>query len=228
MDKVKTPKGCSITAIIVFCFVCLCITLTLTFGDSETNKLSEDAKLIKTTFDITVEEASAIEVIFKECEIVDVEKIEYDDMLDDMFNRGDRGYRLQTADVKNIIVYLNSQKELIVIRHASVDLYSEKKCKEKLTAFYLTSEQKSDLRAASETYVKSVLRSPSTADFPWFDWQCSKDYSTQIATISSYVDAQNAFGAEVRSYFTFMYQMDGSRYSLLYFELNGDVITDYR
>ena len=228
MEKGKTPKGCSVAAIIIFCFVCLCITLTLVFGDSETSQLSEDAKLIKTTCDISDEQAIAIEEIFKECEIAGVKKIEYDDLLDDMFNKGDRGYRLQTADVKNIIVYLNSEKELIAIRHASVDLYSEKRCKEKLTAFYLTSEQCADLRTASEEYVKSVLRSPSTADFPWFDWNFSKDYSSQIATVSSYVDAKNAFGAEVRSYFTLMYKTNGNRYSLLYFELNGEVIADYR
>ncbi|MDE1151045.1 MAG: hypothetical protein PW788_00790 [Micavibrio sp.] len=48
--------------------------------------------------------------------------------------------------------------------------------------------------------VKDVLKAPSTADFPFFDLAVFGGYNT--ATLNSYVDAQNSFGAKIRTRFT--------------------------
>ena len=49
--------------------------------------------------------------------------------------------------------------------------------------------------------VKEKLKSPSTANFPSYStWNVSKSGNTY--SVSSYVDAENGFGAEIRTYFS--------------------------
>lgn len=50
-----------------------------------------------------------------------------------------------------------------------------------------------------KTYVKTKLTAPGTADFPWAMDTTSKGEWQYV--VSSYVDAQNGFGGEVRTYF---------------------------
>ena len=114
------------------------------------------------------------------------------------------------------------------MRYADVDLYVNGVFKEKLTSFFLTSAQEVYLKSATQEYVKSVLNSPSTADFPWYDWQYSKNYKTKVVTVSSYVDAQNLFGAEIRNQFTLMYQPEGDTFTLIYFKIGDNVVLDNR
>ena len=78
----------------------------------------------------------------------------------------------------------------------------------------------SEYRVITEDLVKSCLTSPKTADFPWLDWTYKKnDYYFYV---SSYVDSQNAFGAEIRNEFTFIFKADTTM--LVYAELCGNVI----
>ncbi|GEM_PF-1970598 len=50
-------------------------------------------------------------------------------------------------------------------------------------------------------FVEERLRSPSTAKFPWI-WNAHfTDMGNRTWKVVSYVDAQNAFGAEIRKYF---------------------------
>lgn len=82
------------------------------------------------------------------------------------------------------------------------------------------STEPGEYRVITEDYVKSVLLSPNTASFPWFDWTYKKnDY---YFLVESYVDAENAFGAEVRNYFTFIYHANTQ--SLVYAEIDGEVL----
>ena len=107
-------------------------------------------------------------------------------------------------------------------------MYSGGTYKAKFSDFYLTTSQKASLKTSSMDYVRAILSSPTSADFPWLDWQYSKDATTKIATVSSYVDAKNGFGVKIRSYFTFMYKINNNSYSLLYFEFDNQIIVDYR
>lgn len=52
----------------------------------------------------------------------------------------------------------------------------------------------------AESYVEKRLKSPSTADFPWYDEQYFKREGP-LYTYTAYVDAQNGFGATQRMYF---------------------------
>lgn len=84
-----------------------------------------------------------------------------------------------------------------------------------------TTEQAS-YQTKTETAVKSILKSPKTADFPLLAWSFGKNRF--YFAVQSYVDAQNSFGAVVRSEFTFIYStMTGE---LVYAIFDGDVVAD--
>lgn len=231
----KKKKGCLIFLLIIVC-ISILFGLLNNFGLLQVEdkaKLTASAKQIKEVCNVTDEQAIAIEEILISCEITPIEKIEYDDMLDGMFNAGDTGYRLQSKGVKNIIMYLNSEKEVIIVRHASIDLFSENTYKKKLSSFYLTTSQETTLQLSVQNGVKSIIKSPSSAKFPSITkWNFHRDPLTNIVTIASYVDSQNSFGAMIRSEFIVLYEITGDieqgQYTLLYFEFDNQVIVDKR
>jgi len=54
----------------------------------------------------------------------------------------------------------------------------------------------------SKEFVKEQLRAPSTADFPWYEKSFVTDLGGGRFRVSAYVDAQNSFGAKLRSNYT--------------------------
>ena len=52
--------------------------------------------------------------------------------------------------------------------------------------------------SACQQFVTQRLKAPSTADFPSFDDK-SVTTGANVFTVDSYVDAQNAFGAKIRT-----------------------------
>lgn len=86
------------------------------------------------------------------------------------------------------------------------------------------------IRDHSKDIINSILKSPSTAEYPdsflnpLNDWSMVK--KNNLVTVSSYVDAQNSFGATIRSKFVIQVKMndDGSG-KATYVELDGDVVT---
>lgn len=194
----------------------------------DTPQIPNNVKLLMDTCNTTQEKASDIITILENCGIIDIQDFSHDEMLDDMDNEGDTGYRITSEGLTNIILYLDKDKNVYIVRYAGIDMYSNGECKNKLSYFYLTADQKASLKTSSQNYVKAILMSPTSADFPWFDWNISLNALSQIATVSSYVDADNAFGTEVRTYFTLMYKINGNNYSLIYFKFGSDIILDNR
>ena len=78
--------------------------------------------------------------------------------------------------------------------------------------------------------VNQILKSPGSAVYPgsWYnplnDWGMKK--VNNLVTVSSYVDAENSFGAKPRTYFVMQFRMndDGSG-SLSYFKFGNQVVT---
>lgn len=62
-------------------------------------------------------------------------------------------------------------------------------------------EQSSQAYITCQNAIKSGLTSPHTAKFPWMDWQYRVLPDNKTATVRSHVDAQNQFGAEIRTQF---------------------------
>ncbi len=77
----------------------------------------------------------------------------------------------------------------------------------------------------AEQTVKNALKSPSTAKFPGSvfemnEWRVGRDHD--VITVVSWVDAQNSFGAMIRS--TFAVQFSYSTNELLYLLLDGQIL----
>jgi hypothetical protein len=77
----------------------------------------------------------------------------------------------------------------------------------------------------AEQNVKSALKSPSTAEFPSLvlnqdEWSISRDHD--VITVRSWVDAQNSFGAMIRS--TFVAQYSYTSHDLLYLAIDNKVV----
>lgn len=55
---------------------------------------------------------------------------------------------------------------------------------------------------ASQEFVKDKLKAPSTAKFPWYSEVVVTDLGGGRFRVSAYVDAQNSFGAQIRTRYT--------------------------
>lgn len=102
---------------------------------------------------------------------------------------------------KNNNSYSNSDSKKNDIPKENSGTYSNKNG----NSYSRSNSSKSDDELAIKMYVKDVvkgkLKSPSTAKFPSYsEWSVSKSDNTY--TVSSYVDAENGFGAEIRTYFS--------------------------
>ena len=71
-------------------------------------------------------------------------------------------------------------------------------------------EEISDTEACviSRNFIKPILKSPKTADFPMFDC-VAVESEENVWVVNSYVDAQNSFGAMIRSYYMVKLQYTG-------------------
>lgn len=58
-----------------------------------------------------------------------------------------------------------------------------------------------EARVLAQEAVRARLKAPSTANFPWGDWQVARGGKEGQWLVRSYVDAQNALGAQIRSHF---------------------------
>lgn len=79
---------------------------------------------------------------------------------------------------------------------------------------YPSDNDKGSYLTAAKNEVKNILKSPSSAKFPWsFDeYTFSKNGDT--VTIKGYVDAENSFGAMLRQNFTVVINVNSDKYTL--------------
>ncbi len=105
------------------------------------------------------------------------------------------------------------------IQYSDKILYKNGSIQHTLSEYLISADEERELIVKAQEDIESVLKSPSTAKFPWPDeWKMSK--KSDSITIQSYVDAQNSFGAVVRSEFQIIYKkgkitsliLDGKEY----------------
>ena len=108
------------------------------------------------------------------------------------------------------LVYFNQDETVNSINSGTIKFYENGEKVEDLKNRLITTEEKTQLKTWAEENIKKILKSPSSAEFPggffspFEDWSFSKNGT--IYTVSSYVDAQNSFGAMIRSQFTITYE----------------------
>ncbi len=70
----------------------------------------------------------------------------------------------------------------------------------------------SETHITAQSYVKKILKAPSTADFPLLDYS-HFDLGNNKHKIVSYVDSQNSFGAQVRSNYSVTLSYNGGEWA---------------
>lgn len=92
-----------------------------------------------------------------------------------------------------------------------------------ISHYYLSEDEQSLYLYKAEEIIKQNLRSPSTAKFPnWYSGSWGLGRKDDVITVSSYVDAQNAFGAVIRS--EFILQFSYSTQLCTYCQFDGEVV----
>lgn len=66
----------------------------------------------------------------------------------------------------------------------------------------------------SKNYIKQKIKTTATAEFPFMDFQ-STSISPRIVEIRSYFDAQNSFGATVRTHYIIKMEQTGDDWASL-------------
>ena len=204
-------KGC-LMVIIVFFVICAGIGIIMSLTMDKVTK-SDITKYI----DVTDEQANKIESVLGNCGIDQISSIEHDELLDNAHTNGETGYRLKTGNIDNIILYLLSDKSVNQIRYADYDLYVNGSSVATLQDYTVSKDEVNKYQSLCQEKVKEILKSPSTAKFPVYtEWGFKQEKN--IFTVQGYVDAQNSFGAETRSKFQFIIDIDSDNIQSFIFD----------
>lgn len=85
-----------------------------------------------------------------------------------------------------------------------------------LTYYTVTNDKTlGEVWAMAQSFIKDQLKSPKSADFPTYgDSNVNITNSGDYYKVTGYVDAENGFGAEIRSTFSLVMKKSGSKYTL--------------
>lgn len=173
---------------------------TISMSNTDIEYDDSPEALLAHKMEVSKEIATPINVALQSVGIDYVSSIEHDVLLDDAFGNDEIGYRVSTLNVDNIILYLNADSSVYQIKYAGNILFDNGESVKKIDDFYLTEQQKESIIVNVQEGVRKLLKSPSTAVFPnhneWFVIKVDG-----VTTVQSYVDAQNSFGAMLRSEF---------------------------
>lgn len=118
----KEFKALKVIIIGFIVFLVLMIVIALTAGSGDHTSYYETK--IKNEMNISEESAKNVYSILKDIGLEDFDKIKADsDGLDGFEGDGSKGYRIKTKENENIIIYLDSNNNVICIRYADEDYY---------------------------------------------------------------------------------------------------------
>ena len=199
MSETKTKKGhgCLIGIIVFIIFVG-----AITFGIIQTinhPELYEEKSKVEEAVGCSQEEAESIEDVLKKCDITDYQDVKADEGLNGAWKKNDKGFRIEIQDGMEVLMWLNKNNKVIILKYGENMLYKKGKAKAKLTDYVLSSEEVTKWEVECKSQVEAMLKSPSSAKFG--GWKYGKNKKQII--VQGYVDAENSFGAEIRSQFQF-------------------------
>lgn len=204
MEKPKKKKGCLISILLIICIPALVVALYL----PESTKVPQNIGTIMKQTGANKDQSNQINSILEQCDIKNVKEITPDTGLDGAYGGSEKGYRIKTDLINNIIMYLREDNTVYVLKWADNEIYDNNTVVSKMSDFTLTLDEQTNLQINSQKMIKSFLKSPSTADFPNItEWKFNKDKEKIV--IQSYVDSQNSFGAMLRSEFQITLTPDG-------------------
>lgn len=222
--------------VVLICIICVISCLFLIGCNGE--QLSPEIKTIMNEVQVEKEQAN---LIFEQLKNIGVDKFyefKHDSMLDSWDYNAQTGYRMKGDGFSNLILYLDGNKQIDVVRYAGIDIYKENQLLVNFEELILDSEEKTFLKTQSELEIKDYLTIPNSADFPWYDWEysylsCLAEGSNlndvNMAEISSYVEAKNSFGVKVRHNFTMVYcnSTNTNTWTKIYLSIDNQVYYNF-
>ncbi len=236
-----TAKQKTIYTVIAFAIVCV-------FG--AVNAMSKGPELEKVIIDdltIYKDESKKVELTLtpKTANTREIKFVDYDDAVISVKDGKIKGLKEgQTSIVCEVIdehsnlvksnkfnVTVNLTEEQIAevnAKAAEETAKAERELQEKRNT--ISSTESITIKDYCKEIIDNILKAPSTAEYPgsWLNpldgWEMAK--RNNLVTVKSYVDAQNSFGAMIRSEFIIQIQMqdDGSGRAT-YIQLNDEIIS---
>lgn len=183
----------------------------------------ESASKLRNATEMSTEKEQETNKILTEIGLnTDIVKIEHDELLDGIYSKDGKGYRADfrlegNSGVKNVTLYFNRDNDLERVRYNTKDFYKDGKVVDIIKNHIILPQEESEYVIFCTNNIKALLKSPSTATFPNIThWRMGKKDGKVI--IQSYVDAQNGFGAMIRSDFQFIIDLKTNKVTSLIFE----------
>lgn len=190
-------KGCLF--IVLFFVGIIAISTIYAINNADDLGATPKGKIAK-SLEITPEQGEVVLDVLKTIGLDENITIKHDEGLDNAHIKGEKGYRVATQDASNIIIYMNVNGSVNMIRYGDNTLFENGKTLNKLGDYIVTKKEMTDLQIRSQNALNSILKAPSTAKYPnILEWKFGKENGTTI--IQSYVDSQNGFGTMIRSEF---------------------------
>lgn len=201
-QKINAKAGCFTTIVLLLGLV---IIIAL---PSKNNKQKEKTQTVYEMFQITEDKYNEFLPVFAKCGLSEIKKVEKEDT----DNKGNTAYYIEvegiigsegsyngSKDGNIIYVYLDKNQNLNEILVNFLPVYRNGEVLATAKAFTtITIEEKTECQLQCEKIAKEILKSPSTAKFcSYTDYIFSRENG--IVTAQGYVDAQNSFGAIIRS-----------------------------
>ena len=118
----KKGHGC-LTVVLVFIAMVAIIGVAINKIDVQTSSTTSG----KYIAELNESQAKSIDEILVQCEVAPVLKITHDELLDNAHKKGETGYRITTKYADNVILYLNKNKTVNLIKYADHKLYAKAK-----------------------------------------------------------------------------------------------------
>lgn len=124
-----------------------------------------------------------------------------------------------------LTIYTNMDSTVRSIKlGVDTDIYRQGYEPYNIEDYIMDSDIQTTLQMKAEDKVKLHLNYPSTADFPLLDWSFGRDH--ELYSVSSTVEAENAFGVESDVSFKLIYKIKDNISTLVYFSLGDQVIVN--
>lgn len=209
----KSLKINNVATGIIIGFIVIVIIVAVSGGKADNG--NSYVKKIENTIEVSAEKSKQINDILESIGLNSFESITHDEILDEEYGKNSTGYRIKTSFSDNVILYLDSSKNVVSVRWADKDFYSNGQAMLNFKDYAMTFDEQSNYNIDAQDRIKKLLKSPSSAKFPSITkWKFGKD--SGVVTVQSYVDSENSFGAMLRAEFQIKYAKDGTILSLIF------------
>lgn len=206
----NTNKKRKVNGIVVIVFICIIAALIVVVNLTDTPK-AEKVGALGETLGLTAEEEKERLEIFEKIEAGRIKKVERHQSKDKEYKLA---YAVNVDSGDNLLMYVIDKKIISVMLDGHL-LYADGEYKAKLTDYVITIQAAAEYKIKSEELIKKLLKSPTSAKFPSItNWKIGKMNGETV--IQSYVDADNSFGANLRSEFQIIINKNNEVKSLIF------------